>query len=89
MASRRSDGATGLTVREMASRGGRARALALTPERRREIASLAVAARERKRHPEGFVRNPASSLDRAYRHARYVRELAGRFSVAAGTVPRA
>jgi len=69
-----------MTVREMASLGGRARAQALTPARRREIASLAVAARERKRRPRGLVRDPASSLDRAYRHARYVLELSGRLS---------
>ena len=67
-----------MTVREMAALGGRARARALTPERRREIASLAVAARERKRRPRGLVRDPASTLDRAYRQARYVREFSGR-----------
>ncbi len=73
-----------MTVREMASLGGRARARALTPERRREIALMAVAARERKRRPAGLVREPASSLDRAYRYARYVRELSGRLSGSAG-----
>jgi len=76
-----------MTVREMASRGGRARARALTAERRREIASLAVAARERRRRPRGMVANPASSLDRAYRSAAYVRELSGRVSASAPVTP--
>jgi hypothetical protein len=68
-----------LTVRELAASGGRARARALSPERRLEIACLAVAARERKRRPQGLVRNPAASLDRAYRHARFAKELASHF----------
>lgn len=72
-----------LTVRELAALGGRARARALTPERRREIACLAVAARERKRRPQGLVRNAAASLDRAYRHARFARELAQEFRTGA------
>lgn len=38
-----------MTVAEMTSLGGKARAAALTPERRAEIARAAVAARERKR----------------------------------------
>lgn len=76
MTRKRAQGAATLTVRELAALGGRARARALTSERRREIACLAVAARERKRRPHGLVRNPAASLDRAYRHARFARELA-------------
>ena len=77
-----------LTVREFAARGGRARARALSPDRRREIACLAVAARERKRHSPGLVRDPGASLDRAYRHARFARELTSRFRGTARPVVR-
>lgn len=46
----------------MGKKGGKARAAALTPERRHEIAMMGVAARREKVDAEGVVRKAASRL---------------------------